>query len=262
MPQAGAVRFPWKIPEFDIELDYILAAIGQKTDVDFLEDINGCSDNGKLEINKWGDIVASRETLQTGIPSVFAAGDGVSGPATIIEAIAQARLASASCHQFLSGEKPAPGKTEFISEKKNLRASTSESPVDRYKRQARQEMPVLEPEERNNFNEVELGYESPEIVLKETSRCLECGCPEVYTCDLKDLSTEYNAVQNRYGGDFQDHDPDYTHPYIEIDTNKCILCARCVRICREITGASALGLVNRGFDTYIAPKPWRFTAGY
>jgi NADPH-dependent glutamate synthase beta subunit-like oxidoreductase len=39
----------------------------------------------------------------TGIPSVFAAGDGVSGPATIIEAVAQAKVAALSCHQFLSG---------------------------------------------------------------------------------------------------------------------------------------------------------------
>jgi formate dehydrogenase major subunit len=94
--------------EFDIELDYILAAIGQKTDVDFLDNINANCDNGKLEINRWGDIVVDRETLQTGVPSVFAAGDGVTGPATIIEAIAQARLAAESCHQHLSGIIPLP----------------------------------------------------------------------------------------------------------------------------------------------------------
>jgi formate dehydrogenase major subunit len=245
---------PVENSEFDIELDYILAAIGQRTDVEFLDDINCCSDNGKLEVNKWGDIVASRETMQTGIPSVFAAGDGVSGPATIIEAIAQARIASASCHQYLSGEEPAPEKPGFISRKENFREFTSELLVDRYKKQARQEMPVLEPEERSNFNEVELGYESQEVAMKEASRCLECGCSEIFTCDLKSLSTEYNATQSRYGGDFQSHETDHTHPYIEIDNNKCILCARCVRICREIAGAGALGLVNRGFDTYVAPS--------
>jgi formate dehydrogenase major subunit len=47
---------------------------------------------------------------------------------------------------------------------------------------------------------------------------------------------------------------DFSHPYIEIDNNKCILCSRCVRICKEVVGANALGLVNRGFDTFVAPS--------
>jgi len=59
------------------------------------------ADGGKLQINKWGDLDADKITLQTGIPSVFAAGDGVTGPATIIEAIAQARIASHSAHQYV-----------------------------------------------------------------------------------------------------------------------------------------------------------------
>ncbi len=256
-PDASGRRRPVPVEgsEFVIELDYILAAIGQKTEVDFLDDINSYSANGKLSINKWGDIAASRETLQTGIPSVFAAGDGVSGPATIIEAIAQARLASASCHQYLSGRTPAPEKTGFLSKKVNFREFTSDLLVDRYKKQPRQEMPTLEPGKRKNFEEVELGYESDDIALKETARCLECGCSELYTCDLKKLATEYGATQDKYKGDFQQYETDYSHPFIEIDNNKCILCARCVRICREIAGAGALGLVNRGFDTHVAPGP-------
>lgn len=240
--------------EFEIEVDYILAAIGQKTEVDFLDDINKFAGNEKLEVNKWGDIVADKATLQTGIPSVFAAGDGVTGPATIIEAVAQAGIAAESCHSYLSGKIPAPGKKEFISRKDNFSEITTESFAGRYMKQPRQEMPVLGPDNRNNFDEVELGYENEEVALKEASRCLECGCSEFYTCDLKDLSTEYDAEQKKFGGDYHQHEIDYSHPWIEIDNNKCILCARCVRICREVNGAVALGLVNRGFDTYIAPS--------
>ena len=44
------------------------------------------------------------------------------------------------------------------------------------------------------------------------------------------------------------------HSFIEIDNNKCILCSRCVRICKDVVGANALGLVNRGFETYVAPS--------
>ena len=255
-PDASGRRRPVPVEgsEFDLEIDYILAAIGQKTEVDFLDDINRHAETGKLEINKWGDISASPATLQTGIPSVFAAGDGVSGPATIIEAIAQARLAADSCHQFLSGEDPVPVNKEFISRKDNFGEFTADQLAGRYRQQYRQEMPVLDPDKRNNFDEVELGYNSEEIAITETRRCIECGCSEFYTCDLKKYATRYGAAQDKYKGDFQQFEIDFSHPLIEMDNNKCILCARCVRICRELAGANALGLVNRGFDTYVAPS--------
>ena len=255
-PDASGRRrpVPVKGSEFEIELDYILAAIGQKTEVDFLDDINGAAKDGKLELNKWGDIVADSRTLQTGIPSVFAAGDGVTGPATIIEAVAQAGIAARSCHQFLSGLNIEPVKSEFTSRKDNFREVGPDLFAGRYKRQLRQEMPVLPPDQRNNFQEVELGYKNDETAIAETRRCFECGCSELYTCDLKKLSAEYDAGQKKYEGEFCQFEIDHSHPYIEIDNNKCILCARCVRICSEVVGAKALGLVNRGFDTYVAPS--------
>ena len=70
--------------------------------------------NEELKVNRWGDLDCDRYTLQTGVKSIFGAGDGVSGPATIIEAIAQAKIASRSCHQFLMGEELKPEKAEFI----------------------------------------------------------------------------------------------------------------------------------------------------
>ncbi|MCC7317005.1 MAG: molybdopterin-dependent oxidoreductase, partial [Bacteroidales bacterium] len=52
---------------------------------------------------------------------------------------------------------------------------------------------------------------------------------------------------------FQEFKVDFRHPFIEIDSNKCILCSRCIRICHEMVGADALGLVNRGFKSYVTP---------
>ncbi|MBN2173649.1 MAG: molybdopterin-dependent oxidoreductase, partial [Bacteroidales bacterium] len=121
-------------------------------------------------------------------------------------------------------------------------------------KQIREEMPTLDPKDRLNFKEVELGYDSEEVAIHETQRCMECGCSEYFTCDLKKHSTEYNAEQGKYKGEFKEYEVDFRHPFIEIDNNKCILCSRCVRICRDVVGANALGLVNRGFDTYVAPS--------
>ncbi|MFP4447160.1 MAG: molybdopterin-dependent oxidoreductase [Bacteroidales bacterium] len=255
-PDSSGRRRPIPIEgsEFEMEFDYILAAIGQKTNVNFLEDVNQHSDKGELKVNRWGDIDADEKTLQTGIESIFAAGDGVTGPATIIEAIAQAKTASQSCHQYLTGKPLQPEKKEFISRKTHFRELTKDDFTERYKQQMREEMPTLPPDKRSNFNEVELGYKNEEVANNETGRCLECGCSELYTCKLKEYSTEYEAVQNRFGGEFQEFEVDFSHPFVEIDNNKCILCGRCVRICNEVVGANALGLVNRGFETYVSPS--------
>ena len=115
-------------------------------------------------------------------------------------------------------------------------------------------MPTLAPDQRFNFKEVELGYQSENIARQETQRCLECGCMAFFDCDLQKYSTIYNASQKEFTGEFKEYAIDFRHPYIEIDNNKCILCARCIRICREVVGANALGLINRGFDTFVAPS--------
>ncbi len=253
-PDASGRRRPIPVDgsEYELKLDYVLAAIGQKTVVDFIQDVNVHARQGELKITKWGDINVNKKTLQTGISSVFAAGDGVTGPATLIEAIAQARVAARSCHQYLTGQDIAPPKQKFISRKDNFKLQEKEQYLNRYQHSLREEMPLLPAASRSNFNEVELGY-TEEMALNETARCLECGCSELFTCDLKRLSDEYGAEQTKFSGVFNDREVDTRHPYIELDNNKCILCSRCVRICHELAGADALGLVNRGFDTYVAP---------
>jgi len=255
-PDASGRRRPIPIDgsDFDLPVDYILAAIGQKTNVNFLENLNKNYSGEKLKTNRWGDIDANPETLQTGIKSIFAAGDGVTGPATLIEAIAQAKLATHSCNQFLLGQEIKPPRKEFLSKKDNFKKQVSEEYIGRFEKQLRDEMPTLDPSDRINFKEVELGYDSEDVVKHEAQRCLECGCTEYFTCDLKKYSTEYDAEQNKFGGEFNEYQIDFRHPYIEIDNNKCVLCSRCVRICNEVVGANALGLVNRGYETYVAPS--------
>jgi formate dehydrogenase major subunit len=255
-PDASGRRRPVPIEgsEFTIDVDYALAAIGQKTDVNFIDDINAHADGGKLLINKWGDIDAKKETLQTGIPSVFAAGDGVTGPATIIEAIAQAKTAANSAHQYLMGLPVIPVKKPFTSRRDQFKKQVAEDYLGRFENQLREEMPTLPPDQRFNFHEVELGYASEDVAHHETQRCLECGCTAFFDCDLQKYSTGYDANQKAFTGEFKEYLVDFRHPYIEIDNNKCILCGRCIRICREVVGANALGFVNRGFDTFVVPS--------
>lgn len=253
-PDASGRRRPVKVEgsEFDVEADIVLAAIGQKTNVNFIDDINAHAE-APLVINKWGDIDAHPATLQTSIESIFACGDGVTGPATLIEAIAQGRLAARSCSSFLMGQPITAEPYEFFSKKDNFRQQLREDYQAWFEKQPRNEMPVLDPAGRHNFNEVELGY-TPEAALEETQRCLECGCSALYTCDLKKHASTYEAAQQIFEGDYKQYPVRFDHPWIEIDNNKCILCSRCIRMCSEVVGANALGLVNRGFDTFVAPS--------
>jgi predicted molibdopterin-dependent oxidoreductase YjgC len=54
-------------------------------------------------------------------------------------------------------------------------------------------------------------------------------------------------------GEAKQYGIDRTHPLIELDPNKCILCGRCVRMCSEVVGVAAFGFINRGFDTVVRP---------
>lgn len=98
---ASGRRSPVPIPgtEFDIEADVIVPAISQQPDVSFLHEGHG------LSINKWNSFDVNPRTMQTNRPEIFAGGDAVTGPATVIQAIAAGHQAAISIEKFLKGEK-------------------------------------------------------------------------------------------------------------------------------------------------------------
>jgi formate dehydrogenase major subunit len=239
---------PIKGSEFTISVDTVIAAIGQ------IIDTSGLPQDGQVELNRRGGIIAKDEIMQTSLDGVFAGGDCVSGPATVVEAVAAGRRAALSIKQYLSGQPVAPMAKPYTATKGEL----DEIDITDYEdvvRIPRTKMPALEPEERKgNFAEIELGF-NEEMAKREAERCLSCGCQDVYECKLRALATEYGVSGNRYAGRKR-HLPvrKYEHPYIIKDANKCILCGRCVRICAEVQGVGALGFVGRGFDTLIKPS--------
>ena len=109
------------------------------------------------------------------------------------------------------------------------------------------------PEERKScFSEVNFGYAAEEA-QKEAARCLECGCLDYFECKLVDYVNRY-GVKPVYSGEARRYLASDEHPYIARNMEKCVLCGLCVRICEEVVGAAALGLVNRGFTTMVAPE--------
>jgi len=201
------------------EVDAIIPAIGQRVDqkcMDSLTDVNWTRRN-TIDVN--------RVSMETSMEGVFAAGDAVLGPATVVEAIGGGKKAADAIDRFLSGipqpkVPPVPvrrDRTEWF----DVSAATKMI-------LKRPEMPMLNIERRQTtFQQVELGY-TENMVREEARRCLRCDicrrCGEcVEVCRDK---MRINALQLGY--------LDFDHP-VETDfrltEEKCIACGACAESC-------------------------------
>ena len=90
---------PVKGSEFIINLDNLLVAIGEEPDISFLKETSD------IKTSRWNTIITDPETLATNVNGVFAGGDAVNGPATVIEAMAHGRIAAEMIDKYLQGKK-------------------------------------------------------------------------------------------------------------------------------------------------------------
>ena len=223
-----------------IDVDTVILAIGQAVDPKGFEG---------LDLTKKKGIAYDPDTFMTSIEGVFAGGDCGNDKISIaVEAIADARKASDIIDAYLAGEHVKYEKPYTV-ERKDITEKTFE---DR-ERQCRPDMDHLHADERSdNFAEVVFGYDE-EQAMTDAQRCLECGCHDYFECKLIDFANEYNVKPERFAGDVNKIEFEDDHPFIMRDPNKCILCGLCVRVCDEVMGVGALGLVHRGFDTVVKP---------
>ena len=151
--------------EFTIELDTLIPAIGESPDLSFLTEKDG------IEISRWSTIMADEETLSTSRTGVFAGGDVVKGPSTVIEAIAAGKKSAESISKYLEGKNLEP---EYKLTRPSLYVQPVELTEEEIENAKRPEMPRLAIEKRwKNFSEVELGL-NEEMAIKEARRCLRC----------------------------------------------------------------------------------------
>lgn len=167
-PDASGRRRPIPIEgsEFDIESDIVFPAIGQVPDLTPFKEIEG------LEFNeRQGTIKVNPETFATSREGVFAGGDAVLGPATVIEAISNGKKAALFIDAFINGaEKPRKPPVP-IRRMKVEKLEISEEKMEQLKRP---EMPLLPINKRKiTFEQVELGF-TEEVARDEAQRCLRC----------------------------------------------------------------------------------------
>jgi iron-only hydrogenase group A len=91
-----------------------------------------------------------------------------------------------------------------------------------------------------------------ELILSDHN--ISCpSCVRMHDCELLRLSQEAGITDLPFGGEKHPARLDRSSPAIQLDASKCVLCQRCVAVCREVQGVSAIGLAERGFDSRIAP---------
>lgn len=171
-PDASGRRRPEVIPgsEFIMEVDAVIPAIGQESDWACLTDECAC------QLTDWGTMRVDPLTLQSHDEDIFAGGDAVTGPKTVIEAIAAGKQAAISIDRFIRGVDLREGREKEWKAIEEVR-------TEGYDRIPRERMPRLAPGERTSgFDEVQLGF-NEEQVRKEAQRCLSCSvCSECYQC--------------------------------------------------------------------------------
>ncbi len=163
-------------PKFDkdntrmLKADTVILAVGQACDFSFLDE--------SIAV-KEGVIDADPLTLETSAKGVFAGGDNVTGPRSLVVAVSQGHRAAESIHRYLRGlemrkdREPIEPTSQFA----GLRENSNPLNISRHL------MPTIGPSARaKSFVEMETGF-TAEMAVREASRCVNCAiCSECMEC--------------------------------------------------------------------------------
>ena len=156
---------PIKGSEFIVKLDTLIQAISEQPDISCLEEKHG------FNISGWNTFVVDHETLSTNIPGVFAGGDAVHGPSTVIQAMADGKRVAETIDKYIRADK---SETKHHVTRPSIYAESVKLKVNEVLEISRQETKKLSFEKRRkNSKEVNLGLDE-KSAIKEAKRCLRC----------------------------------------------------------------------------------------
>lgn len=196
--------------EFEIEADAVILAIGYNPKTDTIKDVGIIS-------GKSGTIVVKDDTGATNIKGVFAGGDVVSGPMSVVQAISSGKRAADSIHRYLRNLPSLEMEETYVLK------PLDEKIVNLIVKAMRQKMPSLPIEKRiSSFEEVTLGFTENQALL-ESQRCLQCGAGATISDDCVAC---FNCVMVcPYGV------PVAGEEKVQIDISQCQACGICASEC-------------------------------
>ena len=152
--------------EFLVDADTLILALSERAYTPYLKESDGLSLSPK-----WGTIIVDSATMATTRPGVFAGGDVVTGPSSVVDAIAAGKAAAEAIDSYLEGRL-------LVRARQLTRPSFYVPPVelkeDELQQEKRSTMPHLPPSKRKTMHEeVELGF-NKEVAVREARRCLRC----------------------------------------------------------------------------------------
>ncbi|MCX8038302.1 MAG: FAD-dependent oxidoreductase, partial [Candidatus Sumerlaeia bacterium] len=209
-PDASKRRRPEPVEgtSFRLAADTVIIAVGQEVD------LRGFGEAAQL-VNQQGLISADPLTQETAVAGVFAGGDAVLGPATVIEAIAAGKNAARSIDAYLSGQPIHKGEYEKRNQVVPLQRILAARELTIQQRTPIPHEPVGEAV--RSFGEFERGYTEGQA-MAEATRCLACGCGE--GCGLCERICLHAAISKEMGMEV-------------VDPEKCEGCGLCASLCRN-----------------------------
>ena len=242
-PDASGRRSPVPIEgsEFVVPADTVIPAVSQAADLSFLPV------EASFEVNR-GRIKVDPATYATNIRGVFACGDFVTGPTTLIESAGHGKKAAYAIDRYLDGRTDVT-----VTPNVKITSSWRHEMPEFYDVLPRQHIPMVELPARmpssdpavNFSTPVELGYDATAAVAESTRclmcnyniwfdpfRCVLCGacadvCPEgvIHMVDVNQLKTEglLPEIEEAYGWS--------QGAAMILDEELCIRCALCVKRC-------------------------------
>ena len=190
-PDADGIPWPVTIQDsepFEMVFDQAVVAIGQLGPFAETDQSGKTDPASEIQIDRQGCLTVD-DLNRTPVEGLYAAGDGVTGPTTVVQSMASGRDAVRSIHRFLSGEEIPAGKTgrpadrDYPEIPKNIPSLS------------RPTMPEQQPGVRkDNFSEVAMGLSESQVQF-EAERCLQCGiCSECLLCT--DICEAVGAIRH------------------------------------------------------------------
>jgi len=165
---------PIKGSDFILDVDDIVAAVSQAPSESFFAE----HDHSVARVGR--NIKVDPDTLETNIPGVFAGGDAVTGPATLIEAAAAGKAAAESIDRYINGRDLTEGRKREFTLPEAVKSQDQLAAIPKKPRIVPDKIGISE--RKRTFQEVVLAY-SAEMAMEEAGRCLNCGvCCECLQC--------------------------------------------------------------------------------